>query len=76
MLRVTTKKPHNMKTYRILTIIILLALTSCGSMKVNGIDVSAKHRRVMSDHDKRVYIAGAVIGFAVGTHFHKANRTK
>lgn len=54
---------------RSLNILLLVVFCSCSSMKINGIDVSKKHRKVMSDRDKRIYVATAIAGFAIGTHF-------
>ena len=49
--------------------ILLLFLSSCGSMKINGIEVKGSHRKAMSGKDKAIIGFSALAGFALGTHF-------
>jgi hypothetical protein len=50
-------------------VIILLVLTSCGSMKINGIDVSKSHRRAVGKRETAAGAAALIVGYAVGMHF-------
>lgn len=50
-------------------VIIMLVLASCGSMKINGIDVSRSHRKAVGRTETRIGAAALIVGYAVGMHY-------
>lgn len=45
-------------------------LTSCGSIKLNGVSIKKPHNKGLSNLEKACMIGGAVAGCAFVTHFN------